>query len=180
MLDNTLALALALIGAGLLILALELFIPTGGIFFVVAIVAIVAGVAVPFLRGETTKGWFTAGGVVVALPIFTVLLFKLWPRTPMGRRMFQTGPTPEEDATVASLPVNQELEQIKGRVGRAVSPLRPSGTVDFDGRRIDCLSEGVLVEVGTWVRCIDVKVGKVIVRPVKEPSLGDLEAADFS
>jgi len=30
------------------------------------------------------------------------------------------------------------------------------------------------------VRCVDVKAGKVIVRPVEKPNLNDLEAADFS
>jgi hypothetical protein len=29
------------------------------------------------------------------------------------------------------------------------------------------------------VRCIDVKAGKVVVRPVDKPDMGSLEAADF-
>jgi membrane-bound serine protease (ClpP class) len=104
-------------------------------------------------------------------------MFHYWPKTPMGRRLFQTGS--EEDATIASMPVIAELEMLRGRVGRAVSPLRPSGVADFEGRRIDVLTEGLMVEEGTWVRCIDVKVGKVIVRPIDEPKLSDLENADF-
>jgi membrane-bound serine protease (ClpP class) len=51
---------------------------------------------------------------------------------------------------------------------------------DFDGRRIDVIAEGLMVDPGTWVRCIDVKAGKVIVRPVDKPDLGELERADFS
>ena len=56
--------------------------------------------------------------------------------------------------------------------------LRP-GVVDFDGRRIDTITEGMMVEPGQWVRCIEVKAGKVIVRPVEKPNLGDLDIPDF-
>jgi membrane-bound serine protease (ClpP class) len=76
--------------------------------------------------------------------------------------------------------VSSELERLRGRVGRTLSPLRPAGLVDFDGQRIDCLSEGILVEPGTWVRCIDVKPGKVLVRPIDEPDLAKLENVDFT
>ena len=65
-------------------------------------------------------------------------------------------------------------------VGRAVSLLRPAGVVDFDGQHVDCLSESILVEPGTWVRCLDVKPGRVLVRPIDEPDLRKLENADFS
>ena len=79
----------------------------------------------------------------------------------------------------AALPANQELEQLKGRIGRTLSALRPAGVVDFDGRRIDTITEGMMVDPGQWVRCIDVRAGKVIVRPVEKPDLGDLETAVF-
>jgi membrane-bound serine protease (ClpP class) len=43
------------------------------------------------------------------------------------------------------------------------------------------LSEGDLIEPGSWVRCIDVKAGRVIVRAVeKPPDLGDLDTATFT
>ena len=77
------------------------------------------------------------------------------------------------------MPVNMELEQLRGRLGRTLSSLRPAGVTDFDGRRIDTITEGMMVDAGQWVRCIDVKAGKVIVRPVQAPRLEDLESADF-
>ena len=79
------------------------------------------------------------------------------------------------------MPVNLELEQLRGRYGKTVSALRPAGITEFDGRRVDTLSEGGLIHPGQWVRCIDVKAGRVIVRPVEgPPDLANLETADFS
>ncbi len=77
------------------------------------------------------------------------------------------------------MPVNLELEQLRGKVGRTLSSLRPAGVVDFDGRRIDTLTEGMMVEPGQWVRCIDVKAGRVIVRPVDKIDTGGLENAIY-
>ena len=56
--------------------------------------------------------------------------------------------------------VNQELEQLRGRIGRTMSALRPAGMVDFDGRRIDTITEGMMVDPGQLVRCIDVRGGQ--------------------
>jgi membrane-bound ClpP family serine protease len=100
-----------------------------------------------------------------------------WPKTPIGKRFILR--SPEQDMTLAKTPVNLELEQLRGRLGRTVGALRPSGIVDFDGRRVDTITEGMMVDPGQWVRCIEVKAGKVVVRPVDKPNLGDLETADF-
>src|SRR5262249_44724689 len=152
--SSYLTLGLALIGAGFLLLAAELFIPTGGILFVLSVSGIAVGVVFAFLH-DTTVGLFTLLGVFVAVPALGSVLLHYWPRTPIGRPFFLT--SPDEDSTVASLPANQELEQLKGRFGRTLSALRPAGVVDFDGRRIDTITEGMMVDPGQWVRCIDVR-----------------------
>ncbi len=171
-------LAFILIGAGILLLLAELFIPSG-IFFVLAVAAIVGGVVLTFTQSnDTYLGWITLISVFIALPALGSIILHYWPRTSMGKRFFLN--RPEEDATLASMPVNLELEQLRGRFGRTLSALRPAGVVDFDGRRVDTITEGMMVEAGQWVRCIDVKAGKVIVRPVDRPNLADLENADFS
>ena len=110
-----LSLGLALIGISFLLLVAELFIPSGGILFVLAVGGIAVGIALVF-KYDTGWGLGTLLGVFVALPLFGGLLFYIWPRTPMGRRFFLT--VPSEDATVGSLPAFHELEQLKGRARR--------------------------------------------------------------
>jgi membrane-bound serine protease (ClpP class) len=174
--DN-LTLAYVLIALGLVLLVAELFLPTGGVLFVLSVVALIVGVAMTF-RYDQSTGVVTLIGVFVAIPLLGAIALHYWPKTPMGRRFVLSGP--EEDKTVASMPVILELEQLRGRYGRTVSALRPSGVTEFDGKRVDTLSEGPLIEPGQWVRCIDVKAGKVIVRPVdKPPDLADLDTAIF-
>jgi membrane-bound serine protease (ClpP class) len=169
--QGDLILAYVLIAVGFLLLVGELFF-TSGTLLVLALTAIAAGVGLAFYHGSTT-GLFTLLAVMVALPLFGGLLARYWPKTRFGRRMVLS--PPDEDATVASMPVNLELERLRGRFGRAIADLRPSGVCDFDGWRVDTITEGMMVEAGQWVRCVDVRAGKVVVRPVDKPNLGDLE-----
>jgi len=175
---SQLSLTLGLIVLGMVLLAAELFIPSAGIITVLALVCIGVGVAIPFWHGQFATGMITLLAVFIILPIFGAFLMHYWPKTRMGKRLMLPGP--DEDAELAAAPVNLALEQYRGRIGKAFSSLRPSGIVDFDGQRVDCLAEGILVEPGTWVRCIDVKPGRVLVRPIDEPNLEKLESADFS
>ena len=170
------ALALLLIVLGILLLLAELFLPSG-LMLVLGLVAILFGVGLPFYYGDSATGVVALLSVVVVVPALVVFLWHWGARSWMSKRLFL--PSQDEDETVARMPVIAELEQLRGRFGRARSPLRPSGTVDFDGRSIDCLSEGMLIEEGSWVRCIDVRSGTVIVRQVDEPKLTDLENAQF-
>jgi len=174
--DSNLSLAYILIAAGFLLMVAELFIPSGGILSVLSATGILVGVAMTFFH-STTVGMWTLIGVGFALPIAMGLAFHYWPKTPIGKRFFLTAP--DEDATVAALPENVELEQFRGQIGMTLSALRPAGVVDFNGRRVDCITEGIMVSAGQTVRCVDVKTSRVIVRPVEKPSLGNLENADF-
>src|SRR5919197_4720608 len=169
MMEN-LYLAYGLIALGLLLLAAELFIPTGGVLFVLAVSALIVGVAMTFVS-NTYTGMVTLLGLCSLVRLVGTAVFNYWRNTAFGKRFFLTGP--EEDETVTTMTVNLELEQLRGRYGRTVSALRPAGVTDFDGRRVDTLSEGAMVEPGQWVRCIDVKAGRVIVRQAdKPPDLG--------
>ena len=174
---ESLALAYALIALGIVLLVGELFVPTGGVLFLLSMLSILIGIGMVFVYGDTSTGLLTLLALFGAGPVIAGLFFVLWPYTPLGRRTLRV--VPDQDATVANMPVNLELEALRGRYGRAGSDLRPSGVVDFDGKRIDAITEGVMVPAGAWVRCIDVKAGRVLVRQVDKPDLGDLESADF-
>jgi membrane-bound ClpP family serine protease len=173
---DPLTLAYLLIVLGLALLIAELFIPSGGMLFFASSLLIVGGVVLSFIYGDTATGMVTLLSVFVVVPAVATLMLYIWPRTPIGRRLVLR----DRDQATAGLPVNLELEGLRGRYGRALSDLRPAGTVDFDGRRIDTISEGPMVAAGSWVRCVDVRAATVVVRQVDTPDLRGLESADFN
>jgi membrane-bound serine protease (ClpP class) len=176
---DPLSIAYVLIAIGLIFLAAEVFVPSLGILFVLGTACLVGGVAMTFIYAPNPYlPWLTLGIITMLVPVGGYFLFQLWPKTVIGKRIILQAPTDDESAL--SMPVHVELEQLRGRIGRALSSLRPAGVADFDGRRIDVITEGMMIDAGEWVRCIDVRAGRVLVRKVDKPDLGKLEDADFS
>lgn len=166
-----------LVALGLILMAAELLLPTGGILFVIGIGGMIVGVAMTFSY-DATRGLILLIALFVLLPIAAPVLLHYWPRTPVGRRLVLGGP--DEDAAIATMPVNLELEGLRGHYGKTLSALRPAGVTDFDGQRVDTMSEGPFIEAGRWVRCIDVRAGRVLVREVAvPPDLGAMNPEDF-
>jgi membrane-bound serine protease (ClpP class) len=170
---TTLMLAYMLIAAGLVLMAAELFLPTHGILFGLGLAGEMVGVILAFGAGFST-GVTTLAVVVVVVPLVAAVALYIWPRTPMGRRLVLHAP--DDDAAVANMPATLELERLRGKFGRTVSALRPCGVVVFDGRRVDTMTEGEMIDPERWVRCVDVRGGRVIVRQVDAPpDLGEMD-----
>jgi membrane-bound serine protease (ClpP class) len=167
-----LAIGVALIGAGFLLLLVELFIPHGGALAIVSISCIAVGTAFTFFY-DPIFGLVALLAVATALPAGIGMLTHFWSRTPYARRFLLPGTAPDD--TVAAATRIHDLETLKGRFGRTLSALRPAGVVDFDGRRVDTLTEGIMVEPGQWVRCVEVRAGRVVVRPVDPPNVKIME-----
>ncbi len=160
-----------LIGIGFLLMLADLFLGSG-VMFMLALASMLVGIVFVF-KHDTTAGLYALAGVGLAVPASAWILLRVGPL----RRMVTADPPPDD--TIADLPNNQELEKLRGRVGKTISSLRPAGVVDFDGRRVDSLTEGMMIEPGQWVRCIEVSAGRVIVRRTDQTNFTDLETAIF-
>jgi membrane-bound serine protease (ClpP class) len=57
-------------------------------------------------------------------------------------------------------------ETLLGRTGTAVTTLRPAGTAEIDGRRVDVVSQSTFVAAGEPVEVVSVRGSRVEVRPV--------------
>jgi membrane-bound ClpP family serine protease len=174
---DAVTLSYLLIVVGLVLLVAEVFLYTHGVLAVLGVVALFVGVTVAF-GVDSYRGLWTLIGVGGVLPLILALWLFVWPRTPLGRRFFL--PVPPPDDTLANSPTNVELEQLRGRFGKTLSALRPSGVALFDGRRVDSMSEGALIGPDQWVQCVEVRNGAVIVRPVQgPPNLENLDTTDL-
>lgn len=172
--DSTTVLMLAylLVAVGFALLVAEVLLFPSGICGLLALAAWTVGVMLAFQHDSST-GTLLLLGVVLGGGLF----FYLWFKTPIGRHMVLH--SPEADSTLAETAANQELERLVGRYGRTLSALRPSGIAEFDGRRIDVITDGIMVDPDQTVRCVAVRAGRVMVRPAEGPDLRTLENASF-
>jgi membrane-bound ClpP family serine protease len=170
--DTTfLTLGLFLIGIGFLLMLADLFLGSG-VMFMLALASIVVGVVFVF-KHDTMAGLYALAGVGLVMPATAWGLLRVGPLRRMVTAM------PSGDDTIAAFSANQELDKLRGRFGKTISSLRPAGVVDFDGRRVDSLTEGMMIDPGQWVRCVEVRAGKVIVRRADQSNITDLETAIF-
>jgi membrane-bound ClpP family serine protease len=158
----TIALILFLIGA--VLLAAEVLLPTGGFLVVASLLFFALGVGIILTQGTTIEAVVALGGLAVGLPVAGLVAVSAWRRLSLGTIL----PDDADGSGFASGAT--EPETLKNHIGKTVSPMRPSGTVEFDGQRIDAMSEGVMLEAGVWVRCVEVKGGRVIVRQIESPA----------
>jgi membrane-bound serine protease (ClpP class) len=61
---------------------------------------------------------------------------------------------------------SRDYRDLRGRVGAAVSFLRPAGIASIDGRRVDVLTEGEFIAQGTPIRVVRVEGARIFVEPV--------------
>src|SRR5262245_65756457 len=137
---NPITLAYILIAVGLILVLAEMFVPSGFVLVVIGAFLALVGVRLMFAYGTMETALMALLSLCVGGPLLGGLLFYLWPYSPMGRKLIKAT---EESVTVASMAANQELEGLRGKTGRTVSPLRPSGVDVFDGRRVDSHPEGL-------------------------------------
>lgn len=145
---------LILIGIGLLVA--EIFIPSFGMTGLLGIVSIVAAIV---LTAETL-----GQGIVMFLVILVIVLVLMFfaYRIVASRRspLILKDSVKEEDA--------EDLQYYLGKEGVALSILRPAGKGDFDGVRLDVLTEGGFIPKGSDIVITNIEGKKIFVKVVKE------------
>lgn len=160
---------LLLAAAGVVLLAVELLvIPGFGIAGVLGIVAILASLVLSLVGpGDTAAFILAAAGRVVFALLFALLaslvLLRFLPRLPFGRRLILDRGLAAVQGYVSA---PESDAQWLGKRGRASSPLRPAGIAEFDGRRVDVVSEGELIAAGQFIEVTRVDGNRIVVRQV--------------
>jgi membrane-bound ClpP family serine protease len=148
------------LGVGLILLIAEVFVPSGGLIGLLALGFLVVSLYLAFTHSLALglKFLFALG---VLLPVTMVIAVNLWPRTPLAKWIFLKPPSPDE---VAPALEHSPLVHLIGQFGRSLTPLRPSGVVDFEGRRHEGLSEEGLIPAGALVRAVALRGNQIVVR----------------
>lgn len=167
--ENTaLLLGLGLLAASLLLVVAELFIPSGGLLAIGAGAAAIAGITVLFTKVDAWWGFIGLGVLLVGLPVTLSLGLKVWPHTPVGKKMLM-GETTEADVEakrVAEHEAREQRQALVGAEGEVATPLRPVGAVQIGDQRYDALAETGIIEPGQRVVVVSVTDNQIKVRAV--------------
>jgi membrane-bound serine protease (ClpP class) len=91
-------------------------------------------------------------------------LARFLPKVPFFRSLALAPAAPQRGSAVGTAP-GAPPHPLVGARGVAESQLRPAGRARIDGRLLDVVAEGALVQPGTAVRVVAVRGNVVVVRP---------------
>ena len=151
-------LSIILVSVGVILLIAELLLPTHGVLAFIGIGSLVAAVITSFLINV----WLGLGSMAVGTaltPLLGAWLVNIWPRTRIGRQFV----LPSHDN--APRPLEPLPVQI-GQTGTTVSELRPMGTCEFAGQRIEAISDLGIIPPGKQIRVVNITNRRPTVRAI--------------
>jgi len=180
-----------LVVIGLVLLVVELFvIPGFGVAGIVGIILILVGLIATFVPAEpgplivprmpaTWLGLKTGlqvvfGGLALSL-VGAWLLNKYLPQIPGARGLFLPPAAAAEASTPAAggatatrdvfVPIGGAEPLVRlGDVGTALTKLRPAGKAMINGRRVDVVTQGQMLDEGCSIEVVEVSSNRVVVR----------------
>lgn len=150
--------SLGLLGLAVVLLVMELLIPSGGALAVATGVSAVASVVAMFAY-DITWGAVYLAILCVAAPVAGIAIMKLWINTPVGRRMVLSDAAGGGGARAVAV----------GDEGMTLTVLRPVGTVRIGPARLDGLAESGFIDVGRRVVVTELIDGNAKVREIDAP-----------
>ncbi len=167
--ESMLIWGLVLIAAAFVLLFAELFLPTGGLLGLIAVCMAIAGIVCMF-RESTMWGAISLLGVAVLGPMAVGFGLRIWPSTPMGRRILGVPSDEEvERLRLAEEAERRERDSVIGKEGIVLMDLRPVGVVEVGGKKYDAISEIQFVSAGSRVRVSGLNGNELRVRPIITP-----------
>lgn len=149
----------ALVVAGLLLVAIDFYVPGFVLATIGAALMIVALVVSYQAHGVAVTAALFAVEVVLGF-VVSYIAIKYVPQTALGKKMIlektQTG---ERSQT-------ERAPELIGREGVAHSVLRPTGVAMVDGKRLDVVAESGMIERGNQIKVVAVEDNRVIVRKI--------------
>jgi membrane-bound ClpP family serine protease len=164
--DTFLIWGLVLLGVGVLLLVVEVFVPSAGLIAMAAAACSIAGI-ISLFNYSATWGFIGILTMLVLGPAAFAFGLKVWPSTPLGRKMMgEKSPEELEAERLAADEERQRWQSLLGVEGIAITDLRPVGIVRIDDRRYDALAETTMITKGQRVKVTVVDGNQVKVRAI--------------
>jgi membrane-bound serine protease (ClpP class) len=149
-------LVITLLVAGALLILLETVLP-GMIAGIIGACCLIAGLVEGYLQFGAKTGNLILIGLLAGMLVGCWLWVKYFPDSRAGRLFISR-------KVVGDL--GTERPELLEKTGTALTELRPSGAALIQGKRVDVVTEGQMIERGTPVRVVAVEGLRVVVRGI--------------
>jgi membrane-bound ClpP family serine protease len=150
---------LCLVG-GLILVVVEMFHPGFGVPGISGGILLVIGVLLT--ASSVTEALFMMSIILVILCIALVMVLQSATKGRLSKKLILKDEQRKEGGYVGT----EDLEYFLGKEGKAITVLRPAGTADFDGVKIDVVTQGEYVEKDAKIKIIKVQGRRIVVKQI--------------
>lgn len=158
--------------AGLILIATEIFIIPGfGIAGISGILLVVASLFLSLIGGRPFLDFEIISMAIIQLAaaitgafVLILLLAKFLPKSSVFNKLVLSTATSTDRGFVS----NPDYHSLVGKEGIALTTLRPAGTAEIDGQKVDVVADAEYIKNGTRIKVIKSEGMRVVVVPVKE------------
>jgi membrane-bound serine protease (ClpP class) len=151
---------MALFAVAIAFVVAEVFVPSGGLLSLLGIGSLVASLFVAFTQFPGHFWWI----LILEIAVFFVLVV---PAVLIGiRRLSLKKELRAEDGYTSAV---EGLDEYVGQEAKALTPLRPAGTVKIGNKRIDAITQGSFIPAGATVKVLEAAANRLVVGALPEP-----------
>jgi membrane-bound serine protease (ClpP class) len=145
---------------GLVVIGVEIFVPSLGILAVTAAGILFYSLYLVFTTISFSAGMVFLGVDILMIPVVLVLGFKALGASSLSLHKKLSS----REGVSSQAP---DLVSWKGKKGEAITDLRPSGTVMIEKKRLDAVTDGEYVDAGTPVVVTLVSGNRIVVDKIE-------------
>lgn len=146
---------------GFILMIIEMFLPGFGVAGITGSILLFIGIIL------ISKNFIDALlTILIIVALLGIILFILF-RSGATGKLSKTIVLQDSLGKKSGFSGSEDLSSYIGEEGMATSTLRPSGTADIKGIRLNVVTQGEYIEKGTKIRVITVEGSRVVVEEMK-------------
>ena len=146
---------------GILMFIVEMFTPGFGVAGGLGIASFAAIIVMQFLANSVTAALIVTAVLVLLLAIIIVLFIRSFQKGALSRSRIVNDTALEGESSPV---VKEKGKSLVGKVGTAVTALRPTGIAQIEGERLNVSTSGNFIDAGKEVTVVGVEGLNVFVK----------------
>lgn len=160
LIQNMSALSIIVFCVGVILLVVEMCSPGFGVAGVLGLACLVADI---FITAKTlAQGLLMTGVVAVIVVILAVVSIILVSKGKLPSSLMLKDAANKEQGYTGGADNSRYL----GQTGKTVTELRPAGSAELAGEKLDVVSRGEFIETGTTVEVVEVSGNRIVVKAI--------------
>jgi membrane-bound serine protease (ClpP class) len=159
MTNTSVNLFVILVVTGMILIGAELYTP-GAILGTIGGIALFAAVITGYTAFGIIGGTYALVGIVIVAVITIIIWMKYFPASRIGKKIIV-------EQNLSTSKSANDYSDLLGKDGETASELRPAGFATINGKRIDVVTQGEMIEKGIKVKVLKIDGSRVVVQTVK-------------